>query len=64
MMQIDLTALIDVLTNATAIGVIIYWILDCLRNWRGSPDQKAFREARGQVHEEVKLLIEKLGKLE
>jgi len=63
-MQVDLTQLIGFLQNALALGVIIYWIIVCLRDWRGSPDQKAFIEARGQIHEEITLWMKILGKVD
>lgn len=61
-MQVDILQLGEVLGNGTAIGVIVYWIIDSIRKWcgKGSPELRILDEDMKSIHEDLRALIDKL----
>lgn len=61
-MQVDISQVIEFLKSGTALGVIIFWIIDSIRNWvgGGSPELKVLKEDMKRTHEDLRALIAKL----
>ena len=61
-MNVDIQHIIELLGNGTAVGVIIFWIIDSFRKWfgEGGPELKLLKEDLKQTHEDIRALISKL----
>ena len=59
-MEVDINQWIQFSGNVAGGLIVVYWLVDTIRNWGGSPELKALNEEMRQTHEHLKSLIEKL----
>ncbi len=61
-MHITIDQVIDLSKNITAIAVIIYWFVDTIRNWGGTPELKLLKQEMKKTHEHFERLLEILSR--
>lgn len=61
-MKVELGLLVRLFEHATAIGIIIYWVVDAIREWRGriSPELKIIGDNMERLHQDLRELIAKI----
>jgi hypothetical protein len=56
----SLSELVTISGNIAGVVIVIYWIVDTIRNWRGSPELKILKDELRTTNEHIKTLLEKL----
>jgi hypothetical protein len=59
-MQAALSEWITLSGNVAGVMIVIYWIVDTIRNWGGSPELKILKGELERTNTHIKRLIEAL----
>lgn len=47
--------------NITGGLIVMYWLVDSIRNWNGSPELRILKEQMQKMNEQISSLIKKLS---
>ena len=59
-MQVDLSQTISLTGNIAGIVIVVYWLVDTVRNWGGTPELKILKAELAATNDHLQTLIEAL----